>query len=166
MKVLHLIRHAKSDWSDPNVPDIRRPINRKGRRNCQLMTQRIINAGCNFEYIYSSTAARAQLTIKWIAKTLPDRQLDWILDEDLYTFDGDQILKWCRKLPDKQSEVVIVGHNPALIDFCNKMLSQDKIDSMPTSSYVQLGFDIDSWKELISAKASLESFLKPKMFKD
>lgn len=126
----------------------------------------IFNAGCTFEHVYCSTATRAQMTIQWIAKTLSDKKITWLLDDDLYTFESNEILKWCRKLPDKQSEVVIIGHNPALTDFCNKMVGKLAVSNMPTSSYVQLSFAIDSWKDLATGTATLECFLKPKMFKD
>lgn len=128
------------------------------------MTRQMVNAGCKFEHIYSSPAERAKLTIKWIAKTLPEQNLNWHLDDDLYTFDGKDLLMWCRKLPDNEAEVVVIGHNPALTDFCNAMAG-DVIDNMPTSSYVQLSFDVSSWKDLANGTAKLETFLKPKMFK-
>ena len=33
MKVLFLVRHAKSSWKDVDLPDFDRPLNRRGERD-------------------------------------------------------------------------------------------------------------------------------------
>ena len=32
MKTLYLLRHAKSDWSDPGLDDFDRPLNERGHK--------------------------------------------------------------------------------------------------------------------------------------
>ena len=44
MKILHLLRHAKSDWSDPSLADHDRPLNGRGRK------ARLVMAGIEFRY--------------------------------------------------------------------------------------------------------------------
>jgi phosphohistidine phosphatase len=37
MKTLFLIRHAKSSWADPALPDKDRPLGDRGRRDARKM---------------------------------------------------------------------------------------------------------------------------------
>ena len=39
MKRLHLLRHAKSDWSDRSLADHDRPLNRRGKRTCEVIAR-------------------------------------------------------------------------------------------------------------------------------
>jgi phosphohistidine phosphatase len=41
MKIIHLIRHAKSGWDNANLSDKERTISIKGELSCQLMADRI-----------------------------------------------------------------------------------------------------------------------------
>jgi bisphosphoglycerate-dependent phosphoglycerate mutase len=41
MKTLFLIRHAKSSWDDPALPDKDRPLGDRGRRDARKMGKRL-----------------------------------------------------------------------------------------------------------------------------
>lgn len=138
MKKLHLIRHAKSSWADPSLADKQRPLNKRGQKSCGVMAKLILSVGCHFDHVFCSSAVRAQLTIKLINKNLTGAEIQWQLDDELYTFESDDLLRWCQGLDDVMSEVVIVGHNPALTELCNR-LTGCYLDNIPTCGYVQLG---------------------------
>ncbi|MFW5450630.1 MAG: SixA phosphatase family protein [Methylophagaceae bacterium] len=163
MKKLHLLRHAKSSWTARSLADSDRPLNQRGVKSCSIMATQIMNAGCHFDHVFCSTAVRAQSTIEHIEQQLTDHNFGWQLDDALYTFDYQVLLQWCRELDDSLSEVVIIGHNPALTDFCN-LVGDCAIDNLATCSYVQLAFHRDSWQELSAGSADMVSFLMPKMF--
>ncbi len=163
MKKLHLIRHAKSSWATRSLADSDRPLNQRGIESCSIMATQIMNAGCHFDHVFCSTAVRAQSTIEHIHQQLTDHNFKWQLDDALYTFDYHVLLEWCRELDDSLSEVVIIGHNPALTDFCN-LVGDGDIDNLATCSYVQLAFNQDCWRELSVGSAELIHFLAPKMF--
>ncbi|MCE2030288.1 SixA phosphatase family protein [Sessilibacter corallicola] len=162
MKKIHLIRHAKSSWKDASLADIDRPLNKRGIKACDLMARAILDAGCNFKHVYCSTAVRAQSTITLIDHSLSDIKVSWQLTDELYTFDSKQLYKWFRLLDDSIQEVVIIGHNPALTDFCNK-LSNSYIENIPTCGYVQLNAKAHSaWKDLSAGSFNLAEFITPK----
>lgn len=166
MKKLHLIRHAKSSWSDETLPDIERPLNKRGLKSCPIMAQQIRKAGCSFEHVFCSPAVRAQTTIEHIAHHLKvehDLAITWKVDRALYTFEAENLLTWCRTLNDAITEVVIVGHNNAITDFTNQV-GDHTVDNVPTCGYVQLALHNPKWAELSANSAELMSFLKPKMF--
>ena len=162
MKTIHLIRHAKSSWDDDALADIDRPLSKRGIRTCRFMAGHIRDAGCGFDNVFCSPAVRAQMTIELIKGALPDIDIQWQTDEDLYTFDCSDLLTWCRALDDGISEVTIVGHNPASTDFCNR-LSKADINNVPTCGYVQLTAREDCrWQDISEMDFELITFLKPK----
>ncbi len=163
MKKLHLIRHAKSSQGDRDLADIDRPLNKRGLVSCQIMAAQIVAAGCPLDPIFCSPAVRTQSTIEQISQALSNQQIHWQTDNALYTFEVQDLVKWCRALDDSMTEIVIVGHNPAMTDFVNQM-SDRTIKNLPTCGYVQLLCEVDSWQSLSAGSAKLVSFLKPKMF--
>lgn len=165
-KKLHLIRHAKSSWSDRTLKDIERPLNKRGIKACPVMAQQIRKAGCSFEHIFCSPAVRAQTTIKLIAQSLQetyDLKITWQVDNALYTFDAENLLNWCQNLDETISEAVVIGHNNAITDLVNQ-IGDHYIENVPTCGYVQLALGDKAWLNLSENSTELLSFLKPKMF--
>ncbi len=162
MKSIHLIRHAKSSWKDPNQTDILRPLNARGIRACKIMAPQLISAGCNFDHVFCSSAVRAQSTISLIAKALPYSNIQWCVDEALYTFDYQQLLFWLGKVNNDLKTLSIIGHNPALTDLLN-YLTNAQISNLPTCAYAQLNnpsqFD---WLRLKPATFQLDCLITPK----
>ncbi|MCI5195532.1 MAG: phosphoglycerate mutase [Candidatus Electrothrix sp. AW5] len=166
MKRIHLIRHAKSSWKDSRLTDINRPLNKRGKRTSDFMAQPLAQAGCCFEQIFCSPAVRAQATIERISRgqeqPLP---LQWTTVDQLYTFDSRVLLDWCRALDEAITEPLIIGHNPALTDFCSAVSSTavSTVKNIPTCGYVQLTLEEGcSWQELTHGAATLTAFLRPK----
>ena len=161
MKTVHLIRHAKSSWKDLTLGDIERPLNKRGREACQIMAEPILEAGCQFQQVYCSIAIRAQMTIEGISRALVNYQFGWELDESLYTFNSHILLHRCWELDDSFDDVVLVGHNPAMTEFCN-IMGNRTIAKLPTCGYAQLRFPQNSWSSLSPGNAETVSFLTPK----
>ena len=162
MKKIHLIRHAKSSWDTPSLADIDRPLNARGVSTCLFMAQHIYEAGCCFDNVYCSPAIRAQSTIELISDCLTETDIEWQTDNDLYTFDSNKLFTWFRSADESVSEILIIGHNPALTDFCNE-LSNSHLDNLPTCGYVQLTADKNSrWQDISDGCFQLTTFLKPK----
>ena len=63
-----LIRHAKSSWSNLNLRDFDRPLNRRGKHNAPLMGKRINGFEMQIETIISSPAERAKEPANLIVK--------------------------------------------------------------------------------------------------
>jgi len=164
MKTIHLLRHAKSSWANLSLDDINRPLNKRGINSCKLMAQHLAKERGVFTDIYCSTAMRAQLTIEHISRHLNQEKIRWQLDGKLYSFDHKELIRWCQALDNRQHEVTLIGHNPALTDLCNVLASAD-LENLPTCGYARLSCAIDSWQELSPNCAEMTQFLIPKMFK-
>lgn len=163
MKYLHLIRHAKSSWRDPGVPDVNRPLNKRGRASCKLMAEKIAQSGCTFDHVYSSPAIRAKSTIERILEELAITSNSYRTDDQLYTFDHMDLVYWLRELEDETSSIVIIGHNPAFTEL-NNYLASEELENIPTCGYVQLILDIESWRDIRANSGKQSVFIYPKMF--
>ncbi|WP_320044756.1 histidine phosphatase family protein [uncultured Desulfobacter sp.] len=166
MKTLHLIRHAKSSWKDEQLADIDRPLAPRGIRACAVMASEIAKTGCNFSNVFTSPAQRATETIERIAGYLKNISFTWTISEKLYTFSAHELLAFCRNdLPENINQAVIVGHNPAFHNFCNRMMTGPPLKKMPTCAYARLEMDANAWNRIGPGTMRLTAFLTPKMFR-
>jgi len=114
MKTLHLLRHTKSDWSDPSVDDFARPLNRRGKRARKLIARHV--AGWQIDLMVCSPAKRARATARPLIGVLgcPVRY-----DEEMYGADADDLLVITCHLLENTSSVMFVGHNPTAAFLCH-----------------------------------------------
>ena len=66
MKILTLVRHAKSSWKDTSLRDRDRPLNKRGQKAAPRMGRLLREEGLAPDRILSSTAVRARTTA-WAA---------------------------------------------------------------------------------------------------
>ena len=69
-KKLLIIRHAKSDWNNPDLRDFDRPLNERGERNAPEMAKRLIKNDLVPQLLVSSPAVRALTTAELFAQVL------------------------------------------------------------------------------------------------
>jgi len=162
MKTLTLIRHAKSSWSDSVLSDIERPLNNRGLRDCELMAYQISKTGLNLKLVYCSPANRALSTAKLLLSECDDIKFE--VDELLYTFSVHELHRWVMQLPEELQDVVVIGHNPAITDYCNHFANA-QIINLPTCGFVRLKSSAENWQSLSAKNTSVETILFPKMFK-
>ena len=65
-------------------------------------------------------------------------------------------------LPDEKDAVMLVGHNPAMTQLANVFLT-DKLDYLPTTGVVSIGFDAERWSEIPLASKRTNFLITPKM---
>lgn len=159
VKILNVLRHAKSSWSEPGQSDIDRVLNGRGEKDCITMAPAMEKAGCLFDYVVVSPAARAQQTISGIESVLEFGE--WYTEADMYTFDWRALVECVSALADSFDEVLLVGHNPAITEFCNYH-SDARIDNVPTCSYARIQFEVSSWRDVAESKGKMLDFLTPK----
>jgi phosphohistidine phosphatase len=68
MKSVLILRHAKSSWKDPDLPDHDRPLNKRGKHDAPLMGRLLKREDLVPDVIISSTAMRARATAEAVAK--------------------------------------------------------------------------------------------------
>jgi phosphohistidine phosphatase len=161
MKTLTILRHLKSSWKDANLPDIERPLSRRGKEDAPIMATRIREAGIRPSLIISSPANRAWTTAKVIAKEI-SYPIEFLQRErDLYLANVEQLLELLERQDNKFNSIMIVGHNPGLTEFANYLLPQ-LTDNIPTGGVVSLNIETDDWNLRQRTPAELLVYDYPK----
>ncbi len=162
MKFITFVRHAKSSWDSFSIPDHDRPLNNRGQRDSVFMGKKLSSLGFKPQIIICSSAKRAQLTAKNIAKSLSDT--DIIIKEELYDSYPADYIKIIGEIDEKYSDVMMVGHNPTMTDIVN-YFSPDIIYNVPTTGVFKIQFDVEKWIDISFESGKLIEFIYPKMFK-
>jgi len=160
-RTLTLLRHAKSSWKDPTLTDMERPLNKRGRRDSDTMGLRLKEHGSTFKTIFSSPARRTRETITRMLLTLPAQDTQMTFDQSFYIFERAELLQAIRRLDDKLSDVMIVGHNPAMHETL-RWLTGEAIAEFPTCAAAQLSLSLPRWNNIQKGCAQLRWILLPK----
>ena len=160
MKTLFLVRHAKSSWNEPGLPDKDRPLNDRGKRDAPKMGERLAKRNVKPDLILSSPARRALKTAQIIAKRLDYRLEDILVDDRLYAAEADDLLHVIRELGDKPKSVMLVGHNPELTELAHRL--SNKITRMPTCAVAELMFDAKWWSSTGKDKPARVTLYTPR----
>jgi phosphohistidine phosphatase len=144
LKILTIVRHAKSSWNDNSLPDNKRPLNRRGERDAPIMGERINEHGVRPSLIVSSPATRAWTTAKIIAEAINYPREFLQKEDDLYLASLDEILDVVVAQENGFNNLMIVGHNPGLTDFAN-FLVPGLTNNLPTAGVVSVEIDQDDW---------------------
>jgi len=158
MKNLILIRHAKSSWEAP-LKDFDRPLMKRGILDAHDVSANISNFLPKTYIIWSSSAARASETALIFAQNISYPIESIIFKDDLYTFDDKQLEKVIKSCDNSLESIILFGHNEAITNFVNKF-GDVFIENVPTSGFVSLQFDTESWDNINKGKTHKTIFPK------
>ncbi len=160
MKNLLLMRHAKSSWNDPSLPDHQRPLNKRGKRDAPRMGRHLRAQGLALDALLCSTAVRARETAQGFLQEYPfDGEVSYI--EDLYQAGPGTILALLQRLPQEVETVLLIGHNPGLDEFLETAC--DEYDHLTTACVAHIQFPVQRWVDLRQGtRGALLHFWKPR----
>jgi phosphohistidine phosphatase len=162
MKMLTLVRHAKSSWDDSTLSDRERPLNERGEQDAPLMGKRIMAAGIRPSLIICSPAARAWATAKVLAQEI-GYPIEFLQREDgLYLASLDDILDVLVAQDAEFNNLLLVGHNPGLTTFAN-FLVPGLTSNLPTAGVVAVQFEQSDWNLYTRPAAELVVYDFPKL---
>lgn len=145
-KTLILMRHAKSDWGAPSLPDKLRPLNARGHRSATALGDWLRAKGHVPEAVMCSSAIRTRETLAGLALV----ETPTCFSDDLYHAEADVMLQVLHRAT--ADKVLMIGHNPGICDFA-QMLMDDEPDHIrfhdfPTCATLVARFDIADWAAL------------------
>ncbi|EMP54329.1 hypothetical protein MSNKSG1_16401 [Marinobacter santoriniensis NKSG1] len=162
MKHLFLVRHAKSSWTDDTLRDRDRPLNHRGESQLPSLSRALTRLGAFGGRAYASSATRARTTLEGILPPGFPTDRVFVLPE-LYTFDHRRLLRWLQNRDESEETVLLIGHNPALIELAGHLLGADP-HALPTASIAHINLPDKPWRKLKAGKGTLEVLLTPKDF--
>jgi phosphohistidine phosphatase len=160
MKLLTLIRHAKSSWADGDLSDFERPLNARGERDAPVMGKRLAAVVPPPDLVLASPAARARRTAELIAAEA-GLEASLSFEQTLYLASPDQMLGVAQDQDDSISHLVLVSHNPGTTDLAN-ILADANIQNVPTCGTVRMQLEVDRWRDAAPGRARVLAFDYPK----
>ena len=166
MRRLLVMRHAKSDWSDPSLPDADRPLNERGRMAASKMAGWIAERGLTIDRVVSSSSLRTRQTVGHLVDGLALATFR----DDLYLADADRWIDVIRALevigPAPADTVLICGHNPGLDDLVEWLSAAEPPRTgtgklMTTAAIADLTFDT-SWSDVGAHTGRLVDLVRPR----
>jgi phosphohistidine phosphatase len=166
MRTLYLLRHAKSSWDNPALPDRERPLAPRGLRDAKRIAKHIGRLGITPALVLCSTALRTQETLDLLRPMLADAAVQ--VEEQLYCASSETLLERIRSVPDEVGSVLLVGHNPGLQDFALELawsgLELERLKAkFPTAALATLA--LGHWSKLSPGDAELVAYVVPKQLR-
>jgi phosphohistidine phosphatase len=167
MKILYLLRHAKSSWDDPDLNDFDRSLNKRGRKAAKAMAAHFREAGITPEATICSPAKRTRETLKHLGPLLGAASVQF--DRRIYEASYQTLLLCLAELPAEVNSVLLVGHNPGLERLALYLMSDHGHgpgvarlqDKYPTGSLAVLSAPATSWDALKVGSCRLDDFVRP-----
>ena len=163
MPTLILIRHAKTEGHGGD--DHSRNLIERGHNQAATLGPQLDGLDAGAQVLVSS-ANRAVQTWDGVAAGLTGTPGDVQITDDLYTFDGADLLERIRELADGET-VIVVGHNPAISAVAAVLLGSYPPEDPTLASGGALRtsrgavLDVPAWPELGPGTATLRRWLVP-----
>ncbi len=169
MRRLMLLRHAKSDWTDPRVRDHDRVLAPRGRVSAPKIGAYMAHHALVPDIAICSTATRARETWNLVAAAF-DRDIAIAYDQRLYEVVASTLLGAIKETTRSAHSLIVIGHNPGLRDLAEHLMAagdvdvrQQLLEKFPTAGLAVIDFPIDDWSKLHARAGRLDRFVFPRM---
>jgi phosphohistidine phosphatase len=168
MLTLSLLRHAKSSWKNPTLPDRERPLATRGVTDAPLMGKAMAERGIDPELVLCSSARRTRDTL---ALVLPELKVEpkVVYDDALYHASPQAMLEMLRGVQPGANRVMLVGHNPEIQSFALDLVGsgpkhfRDRLrEKFSTAGLAVINFPSGLWTSVEVNSGTLNLFLSPR----
>jgi phosphohistidine phosphatase len=168
MRRLILLRHAKSDWSAPGMPDRERPLNERGEAAARIMGAYMARHGLLPDRILCSPARRTRETLEAVTFEWPDT-IETTFEDRLYAAGPESILAVIRAVAAPAHGLLVVGHNPGMHEIAEMLIAAGDIaprerlrEKFPTCALAVIDFTAETWDKLAGQCGRLDRFITPR----
>ena len=163
---LLLLRHAKSSWDEPDLPDRERPLAARGRRDAAALGARLARRRLAIDRVLCSPSARTRETLALLAL---DPATPVTFAEPLYLASARTLLTRLRRMPPRTRSVLVIGHDPGLEQLARSLAERGRKQALQrlargfkTGALAELSISEDGWRALSPGTAYLERFTRPR----
>jgi phosphohistidine phosphatase len=163
---LLLLRHAKSSWDAPDLPDRERPLAPRGRRAAAALGARLARRRVRIDRVLCSPSVRTRETLALLAL---DPAVPVAFPDALYLASARTLLARLRRLPPRVRSVLVIAHDPGLDHLVHLLAEEGRPKALrrlaqgfKTGALAELRVPGDGWRALAPASAVLERFTRPK----
>lgn len=163
---LLLLRHAKSSWGDPALPDHERPLAPRGRKAARRISLYLRDAGLRPDLALCSPTRRTRETLELLSPAFDRAEV--LVEDGLYGGNENELLERLREAPESAYTVALIGHNPGMQNLASALAGPDPgaeaarlRERFPTGALAAFEI-VGAWRELGSGSARLVSFIVPR----
>jgi phosphohistidine phosphatase len=166
--ILYLLRHAKSSWDDPAIPDRDRPLAPRGFRACELVAEYLRRHEITPWLVLCSSSTRTRQTLEGVSAGF-SCPVEALIEHGLYGATATELLERLRVVDGSVASVMLIGHNPAIQELATNLVRpttpRDALkDKFPTGALAT--FELAStWAALAPGSATLTAFVNPRELK-
>lgn len=153
MKTIYLLRHADASPSF-ELEDIDRPLSDKGLQDAERLGKIMVRERYVPQTILCSSATRTRQTLELLS--FKDPVVEY--SEKLYLGTAGDYIHALQNLPETYNNVLLIGHNPSIheaVKFLCQYRDDVRLLSYSPCTFTALSSNIDTWKAIKPAKASL-----------
>src|ERR1700736_4702656 len=148
MKRLTLMRHADARWNDPGIPDLERPLNRRGTAAAEAMARRLLDLVLIPDLRLASPARRTQQTADIVAREVSLPATRVLLEAALYLASAPDMLNVVQGTGPRVAHLMVVAHNPGVSELVQLLSPQRKSDGLATAALCSIAFDAAHWSAI------------------
>ena len=172
MTLLAIMRHAKSDWGQPELADFDRPLNERGRKAAKRVGHELKHRHVRFDHVIASPAVRVRETLDQIWRGY-GTEPDVTFDPCVYGASLDTLLDLVRAIPADIHAPLLVGHNPGLHQLVLALAADDEqgfrrkvAENLPTAAVALVELPAARWVEAARGSGNLRELILPRELKD
>ena len=166
MKTLTLLRHAKSDWDDPDGRDFDRALNGRGKRAAETVGQHLAKLEWSFDAVVASPAERVRETLDQLSLGY-GRRLEAEWERRVYLASAATLMDVVGEVDEAVGSLLLAGHNPGLEDLVLALAADGEElaqveQKFPTASVARLSLAVDRWIDVVEGCGRLDRFVRPR----
>jgi len=167
-RTLYLLRHAKSSWDDPTIPDRDRPLALRGLRACEFLAEYLRRHEITPWLVHCSSSTRTRQTLEGVSAGF-GYPVEALIEHGLYGATAAELLDRLRVVDGSVTSVMLIGHNPAIQELASNLVRpttpRDALrDKFPTGALATLQLE-STWAALGPGSATLIAFVTPRELK-
>jgi phosphohistidine phosphatase len=160
MKEILIMRHAKSSWSDADLTDFERPLNKRGRSDAARMAKLLGDQNLVPDAIISSSAQRTRETVSGLMDVWGEPKI-LEYSQALYLGGFQDFLDSLWRLDSSTERALLVGHNPGA-EMVVEIFGR-RTERMQTAAIAHFAMDIEQWGEINEdSGAEFKNLWRPK----
>lgn len=161
-----MLRHAKSDWRQPELDDFDRPLNKRGKKAIVLMARWLCEQKLRPDWVICSPSKRTRQTFEGLQNFIRVPTASINLNPELYLADLTDLVGLLSDVPKAKNHVLLIGHNPGLEELLNYLCGKnlpigENEKCMPTAGCASILLP-DNWSRLGPGSGRLEYISRPR----
>jgi phosphohistidine phosphatase len=151
LRRLTLMRHGDAHWKDPGLPDIERPLSRRGSAAAEAMGRRLLELQLVPDLLMMSPARRTLQTAEIVARELSVPQRRLMREDALYLASAEDILKVVQGAGPRVRHLMVVTHNPGVSELMQRLAGDRGAEGLGTAAVCSINFETADWSAIGTA---------------